>query len=155
PAIFWATAGGMGLTGLITRVTLRLLRIETSLMRVQTQRARDLGEVMEVMAADHSRYSAAWIDALATGSKRGRGVVVTGDHATAEDAARLGAAPALGFTPARSLRLPGSLLGPLARRGIAAANAAVYARAPASPRESLQTLPQFFHTHDAVDLFHL
>src|SRR5439155_15111788 len=39
---FWATVGGMGLTGIILAVTLRLLRIRTTLLRVSARRLPDL-----------------------------------------------------------------------------------------------------------------
>ena len=44
PALFWATIGGMGLTGIMIDATLRLLPIETSRMLVNTQRVPDLDE---------------------------------------------------------------------------------------------------------------
>ena len=40
PELFWATAGGMGLTGVILDATIALPRIETSLLLVDTDRVR-------------------------------------------------------------------------------------------------------------------
>jgi decaprenylphospho-beta-D-ribofuranose 2-oxidase len=84
---FAATAGGMGLTGAIVDATLRLQPIESTFVSVEGVRTRDLDETLDRLegtAARH-RYSVSWIDALASGGKRGRGWVIAGDHARASD----------------------------------------------------------------------
>ncbi len=80
---FWATVGGMGLTGVITSATFTVIPIASSYITVDTERGNDLDDVMSRMfARDHEyRYTVAWIDSV---SSSGRGVITRGDHATIE-----------------------------------------------------------------------
>jgi decaprenylphospho-beta-D-ribofuranose 2-oxidase len=91
--LFWATAGGMGLTGIVVRATLRLLPIESSWMQVENRRFTTLEALMSVMeqADDGHRYSVAWLDCLASPAGRRRSILTLGDHAAASSLpARLG-----------------------------------------------------------------
>ncbi|MBI4199745.1 MAG: FAD-binding oxidoreductase [Chloroflexi bacterium] len=83
PDLFWATAGGMGLTGIIAQATFRLRRIETSFLHYKAVRARDLDHMLETLEQydPHYDYSVAWIDGLAGGKDLGKGVVLLGSHA--------------------------------------------------------------------------
>lgn len=80
PEVFWATVGGLGLTGVILTVTLRLVRRETAWVRVDTRRLPGLEATLEAMRAtdDDYEYSVAWIDCLATGRALGRSVLMQG-----------------------------------------------------------------------------
>ena len=82
PDLFWATAGGMGLTGIVLRARLRLIPIETSWMHVDTMRFARLDQLMSQMEkADLAyRYSVAWLDCTGRGHNR-RSVLTCGDHA--------------------------------------------------------------------------
>lgn len=83
--LYWATIGGMGLTGIITEVTFRAISAPSATMIVTTTRHRDLQGVMdELRRADQtSRYSVAWIDSVGLGGQIGRGIVSRGEHAVA------------------------------------------------------------------------
>ena len=85
--LFWGTAGGMGLTGIVSEVVLRLLPVETSLIRASNERCPNLDTVMTRMREDDDdfRYSVAWIDCLATGANLGRSVLSRGDHARLDE----------------------------------------------------------------------
>jgi FAD/FMN-containing dehydrogenase len=79
---FWATVGGMGLTGVIGEVELQLIPIETAYIRATHHKARNLEHAIELFEQyDDASYSVAWIDLLARGKRQGRSVVMLGEHA--------------------------------------------------------------------------
>lgn len=84
--LFWATCGGMGLTGVILRATFCLSKIETSYITQETIKAENLEEIMTIFEESKSyTYSVAWIDCLAKGKNVGRSLMMRGEHATIED----------------------------------------------------------------------
>ncbi|MHB1970194.1 MAG: FAD-binding oxidoreductase, partial [Acidimicrobiales bacterium] len=131
PDLFWATAGGMGLTGIVTRVRLRLLRVESDVVLVDTDRFDDLDAVMAAMVEgdERYRYSVAWVDCTARGARTGRAVLTRGDHAPA--GARAPRAPRPGRLGV-PIVAPSGLLNPLSVRAF---NEAWFRRAPRHARE--------------------
>lgn len=151
PEAFWATVGGMGLTGVIVAATLRLRRLETVWCRVRTLRTRDLDHTLELFetTADLHPYSVAWIDCLARGGRLGRSVLMSGrDAKRAELPERHRSRPLQ--PPSRPalavpLPLPGWLLNPWT---VAAFNATYYAAH--RDGERLQDARSYFHPLDGV-----
>lgn len=82
-ALFAATIGGLGLTGVIEWAEIRLMPIRSSQIDSTVVRFGGLSEFFALSAElDHQHeYSVAWIDCLAKGSNTGRGVFIVGDHA--------------------------------------------------------------------------
>ncbi len=79
--LFYATLGGMGLTGVVVQATLALEPLCSSWVVVDVDRTDGLEQTLELMAADEShRYSVAWLDLLADGAKLGRAVLTRGDR---------------------------------------------------------------------------
>jgi decaprenylphospho-beta-D-ribofuranose 2-oxidase len=155
PDLFWATAGGMGLTGLISEATIRLLPVETSVMRVDTERAPDLDTAMSRMAESDRRYrySVAWLDGLARGGALGRGVLEFGDHACLDDLPPRHRLPrrALRFAPFDRLAAPPwAPSGLLNRWTISAFNEFWYRKAPRRAEGQLVPAAKFFHPLDLV-----
>lgn len=86
PAVFEATCGGMGLTGLVTKATFKLRRIESAWIRQDTYKTRDLKEVMELIGSNLDyTYSVAWLDTLSKGKNLGRSLLYLGEHASLKD----------------------------------------------------------------------
>ncbi len=82
-SLFWATIGGMGLTGFILRLHLQLKKIETSAIRYENVKAKDLSEILSLFEDfGTATYSVAWIDTLARGSRLGRSILMKGEHAS-------------------------------------------------------------------------
>jgi decaprenylphospho-beta-D-ribofuranose 2-oxidase len=81
--VFWATLGGMGLTGYIISASIRLTPIESSMMRVDYRRVGDFAELLQLVcdANANETYSVAWIDCVASGEKMGRAVLMSAEHA--------------------------------------------------------------------------
>ncbi|HZX09123.1 FAD-binding oxidoreductase [Kribbella sp.] len=79
---FWATIGGMGLTGVILRAAIQLQRVDTGWMIRNRRRTRSLDETIAAMRAggtrqelDPERHVVAWLDAHTHGASLGRGIV--------------------------------------------------------------------------------
>jgi len=84
--LFEATYGGMGLTGIITRVKFRLKKIETSFIRQKQVKADNLEHVIRLFDEyKHYTYSVAWIDCLKKGAHFGRSILILGEHAAVSD----------------------------------------------------------------------
>jgi decaprenylphospho-beta-D-ribofuranose 2-oxidase len=153
PDLFWATAGGMGLTGVILTVALRLIPIETSLISVDTERAGDLDDLMDRMERHDAdfRYSVAWIDLLARGARTGRSVLTRGDHAPLDALPSRHRGTPLAYAPKALVTVPPVVPGGLLRRStIAAFNEAWYRKAPRHECARPTGIGAFFHPLDGL-----
>jgi decaprenylphospho-beta-D-ribofuranose 2-oxidase len=153
--VFWATAGGMGLTGMILEATFRCPPIETSQVLVDTDRAPDLDAVMALMEhGDHDYdYSVAWIDLIARGRGMGRSILTRGRFAR-RDEVNGHPEDRLAYDPKVLVTAPPLVpSGLLNRRSMGAFNELWFRRARKTRRDELQTIPTFFHPLDLVDRF--
>ncbi|MFB7502353.1 FAD-binding oxidoreductase [Streptomyces broussonetiae] len=143
--LFEATAGGLGLTGVILTATIRLLPVETAYLTVGTERAADLDEVLARLTGTgrDRRYAAARIDLTARGAATGRAVLTRADH-TPLSALRTGPR---GWRRPFALRSPG--LPPVATLVPAGIR---YRTAPRARTGELRHLSAFFHPLETVAL---
>ncbi|MDQ6686646.1 MAG: FAD-binding oxidoreductase [Actinomycetota bacterium] len=151
--VFWATVGGMGLTGVILSATVRLKRVETAYCVVDTQRIPDLDELLWRMSEEDDRYtySVAWVDTSARGRSLGRSVLTRGWSARRDQLPeRLGRHP-LDFHPRQRLVAPPVFpSGLLNKVSVGAFNRAWYVKAPKERRGEIQDIATFFHPLDGV-----
>jgi decaprenylphospho-beta-D-ribofuranose 2-oxidase len=151
--LFWATVGGMGLTGIVLEATVGLKTVESSYFVVDTQRTPDLATLLETLADgdDAYTYSVAWFDTATTGNALGRAVVTRGNSARLKDLEPDRRAHALDFAAPQRGRVPIDLPVGLVNRWTARAfNALWYAKAPRHRIGEIQDITQFFHPLDVV-----
>ncbi|OFN40274.1 decaprenylphosphoryl-beta-D-ribose oxidase [Corynebacterium sp. HMSC072G08] len=83
--LFWATVGGMGLTGIILRARIRMTKTETAYFIADTDRTNNLDETV-AFHSDGSEvnytYSSAWFDVISPEPKLGRSTISRGSLAT-------------------------------------------------------------------------
>jgi decaprenylphospho-beta-D-ribofuranose 2-oxidase len=157
PELFWATSGGMGMTGVVTSATLRLMPIETSWMEVDSTRFTRLEDVMTTMESsdDQYRYSVAWLDCLVRRDGGVRSVLTRGDHLPLRalpDRLRGRSREA----PARPrLRVPRPPPGRLVNRMSVRALNEAWFRASSTAQSTIRTLTSFFHPLDGVASWNL
>lgn len=141
PELFRATIGGMGLTGVILGLCLRLERVGSNAALVRERRIGDLDGFLAAFAERDQPYSVGWIDALARGRAQGRGILET-------------ARPAEATVPEPSPRrhkvpvdFPGFALNGVS---VSAFNALYWRRVPAAGRERPVHWSRFLYPLDSI-----
>ena len=153
PDDFWATVGGLGLTGVIVEATLTLARIETTTMRVDVERAADIEDAFARLAStDHLyHYSVAWLDCRARGKHLGRSVLMRGDHATLSELPSRSRRGALDPGGGHALPVPEwASVAPLLRGPVGDAFNELHFRRARPQRSAFQSLDAFFYPLDAL-----
>ena len=142
PDLFHATCGGMGLTGVITTATIRLIPIRSAYIKQRAIKAGSIEEACEAFEANSSStYSVAWIDCLSTGQTLGRSVLMIGEHS---DSGELDVKIKTPITI--PIHTPAALLNSLTMRAF---NTAYWAKAAHNKRQTVPLLP-YFYPLDAI-----
>ncbi|WP_164985967.1 FAD-binding oxidoreductase [Bosea sp. Tri-44] len=143
--LFAATIGGMGLTGLITRIELQLMPVDSAEMLQEAIRFDGLDDFFAIAAASDAThdYTVAWVDSLAGGRHFGRGVFFRANHAPASDTPPAKAGPTLPFP----LKPPFPLINRLSLRAF---NALYRAAQPRTPEPRRIAYRPFFYPLDRI-----
>ncbi|HEY5786109.1 MAG TPA: FAD-binding oxidoreductase [Microlunatus sp.] len=151
--LYWATVGGMGLTGIILRATVVVQRTETAYFTVDTQRCGDLDQLMATMTDgdENYTYSVAWFDAVTRGKHLGRAVLTRGNKAKLSDLpAKLRTDP-LRFAAPSFGTIPEVFPNRMVNLATAKAFSAMWFRkAPKHRAGEVQNITTFFHPLDIV-----
>lgn len=146
--LFWATAGGMGMTGIIEEISIRLMPIHTADLKAEARRVGNIEEMVQAFetARAGSDYMIGWIDHMATKGEIGRGVFEAASHTQRGDGGR----PLKNYKPAKSRRAvplfaPSFLLN---RYTMGLYNKKRFARVKEGSRRT--TFDEFFHPLDAI-----
>ena len=153
-SLFWATIGGVGLTGIILRVVLNMTRTESAYFIADGVVTHTLDETIAVHSdGSESRYdySSAWFDAISPEPKLGRAALSRGSLATLdqlrEHAPKLAADP-LAFNAKALFDLPDVFPNGLANKlTFGLLGTAWYAKS-GNYTGKIQTLTGFYHPLD-------
>jgi decaprenylphospho-beta-D-ribofuranose 2-oxidase len=152
--LFWATVGGMGLTGVVVSATVQLHRTESAYFVVDTDRTRDLDELLTLLtdgSDDTYGYSAAWFDTTTTGAKLGRAVLTRGSLATLDQLSHKQRRDPLKFDAPQLLTFPDVFPNGLANPATLRAFSHLwYRKAPRRQRGAIQNITAFYQV---LDLF--
>ena len=154
--LFWATVGGLGLTGIVLRARLRVRRVETSYVVVRTERCNDLPTVMDTLRRrdQTAEYSVAWFDSITRGRGAGRGIVLSGHDAGLHELSDAQRERPLHLPSEREVRVPPvptTVVNGLSGRVF---NELWFRRAPREPTTDVQHSFGFFQPLDGLAQWH-
>jgi decaprenylphospho-beta-D-ribofuranose 2-oxidase len=148
--LFWATVGGMGLTGIVIRARLRLRPVQTAYFVVDTEKIDNLDELMARQVTSDAGYEevVAWFDSVITGPRLGRGTLMMANHATLDDLPAKKRAEPLKFDAPQLLTVPDVFPPGLLNRATARAFNEVWWRKSPTRAGAVQNITQFLHPLD-------
>lgn len=150
--LFWATVAGMGLTGVITRATLRLHHVETAYFSVDTEQIDNLDELMVRQTEGDERYaeSVSWFDAVTTGKNFGRGLLMRANHARLSELPPKLRADPLKFDAPQLITVPDVFPPGLLNRFTGKIFSELWYRKSPTRFGAIQNITQFLHPLDVL-----
>ncbi len=151
---FWATVGGMGLTGIVLRATIALRPVPTAYFRVDSDRTSSLEETLALYSDgrdDDYDYSMAWFDSTTTDARMGRAAFSRGSIARIEDLPPKLRRDPLKFDAPQLITLPDIFPNGLANKiTFGAISRLWYYKTPRRGRGQIQNLTAFYHPLDMI-----
>jgi FAD/FMN-containing dehydrogenase len=149
PELFFATIGGMGLTGHILLVRFRMVRVPSPWIYQEMQRVPNLDAFMDALKTSAAAWpmTMGWIDCLSAGASMGRGVLFRGRWAQPHEAPST--FPGLHAPIPVPFMFPNGVLGTMAVRAFNA----VYYRLPHPNRRAIHP-KGFFYPLDIAGDWH-
>lgn len=150
PELFWATVGGLGLTGLILSLELKLMKIDGPGIAMESIKVKNLDHFFEVSAeSGEFTHTVSWIDCVAKGASLGRGIFMRGRHTHEQPKPRAIGRLAQAVSPLLTVpvSMPNFLLNPLT---IKAFNALYYGKHPHKDLAQVVNYEPFFFPLDFV-----
>lgn len=152
-ALFWATVGGAGLTGIILRVTLEMTPTETAYFINEGTLTADLDETVAFHSdgseADFT-YSSAWFDAVSGPPRLGRASITRGSLATLDQLPKKLRRNPLKFDAPQLFTTPDVFPNGLMNKLSASAIGEFYYRTGGNYTGKVQNLTQFYHPLDLI-----
>jgi decaprenylphospho-beta-D-ribofuranose 2-oxidase len=148
--LFWATVGGMGLTGVVLGATLHVNHVETAYFLVDTEQIGNLDDLMARQSTGDEDYveSVSWFDAVTTGKHLGRGILTRANHATVADLPAKKREQPLKFDAPQLLTVPDVFPSGLLNRVTAKMFSEVWYRRSPTKLAAVQNITQFLHPLD-------
>lgn len=148
PSLFWSTIGGLGLTGVISELTLQLVPIETAYVNINTFETDDIKSACELLKSPLSSdpYASVWIHPI----DYKRCLVKTASHASLKQVPE-GVDDPLRSKPFRSITIPPLLFSAKAARAI---SRFLWNRSLKKPSQSIQSLVSYFYPTDHLHYFY-
>lgn len=145
--LFWATVGGMGLTGHILEVEVTMARIPSPWIAGESIRIANLDEFVDQLKESGKTYpaTAGWIDCISRGSSMGRGILFRGDWAKPETAPKTPPKPHRSVTV--PFELPSGILNNFSARAF---NEVVYRSHVSKHHKGFESWEKFYYPLDKV-----
>ncbi len=151
PALFWATVGGNGLTGIILRATIEMTPTETAYFIADGDLTAGLDETI-ALHSDGSEanytYSSAWFDAISPPPRLGRAAVSRGSLARLDQLPKKLQRNPLKFDAPQLLTFPDIFPNGLANKYTFIPIGELWYHKSGSYRGKIQNLTQFYHPLD-------